>query len=73
MYIDDDQFYINPFLAADKGYTYETAAYTALVDFQDSAIPRYYGSYSLDISLEPTENKRQVRLILMEFIPGPSM
>lgn len=32
MYIDDDEFYINPFVAADKGYTYETAAYTALED-----------------------------------------
>lgn len=73
MYIDDDEFYINPFLAADKDYTYETAAYTAFEDLQGSAIPQYYGSYSLNIPLEQTEHKRQVRLILMEFIPGSSM
>lgn len=73
MYIDDDEFYINPFVAADKGYTYETAVYTALEDLQGSAIPHYYGSYSLDLPLEVTENKRQVRLTLKEFILGPSM
>lgn len=73
MYIDDDQFYINPFVAADKGYTYEAAAYTALADLQGSAIPRYYGSYSLGISSGQTRRARQVRLILMDFIPGQSM
>lgn len=73
MYIDDDQFYINPFVAADKGYTYEAAAYMALADFQSSAISRYYGSYSLEISSGQTGRKRQVRLILMDFIPGQSM
>lgn len=50
MYIDDDEFYVNPFLVADKGYAHETAAYGALYDLQGSAIPRYHGSYSLDIA-----------------------
>jgi len=57
MYIDN-HFYINPFLAADKGDTYEKAAYAALSDFEGFAIPQYYGSYSVDIPLEPTEDKR---------------
>ncbi|ODM15961.1 hypothetical protein SI65_08802 [Aspergillus cristatus] len=42
MYIDDDNFYINPFLVANKDYTNETAAYKALYDFQGSKIPQYY-------------------------------
>lgn len=78
MYIDDDEFYLNPFLVADKGYTTETAPYRALSDYQGSKIPRFYESYSLDIPLEPTddkptEDKRSVRLILVGFIPGLSM
>lgn len=72
MYIDDDNLYINLFLVANKDYTNETAAYKALSDFQGSKIPRYYGSYSLDIPLEPSA-KRSVRLILIEAIPGSSM
>lgn len=74
MYMNDDGFYINPFLVADKEYTNETAAYQALSNFEGSRIPRYYGSYSLDIHLsEPMEDKRSVRLILIELIPESSM
>lgn len=74
MYMNDDGFYINPFLVADKEYTNETAAYQALSDFQGSKIPRYYGSYSLDIPLPgPLEDKCSVRLTLIEPITGPSM
>ena len=73
MYIDDDEFYVNPFLVADKEYTHEVAAYRAFSDFQGSTIPQYYGSYSLDIPLETMENKRSVRLILIQYIPGISM
>lgn len=74
MYIDDDEFFINPFLVAEKGYTFETATYMDLSDLQGSSIPRYYGSYSLDIPLgSETTDKRSVRLILIEFIPGLSM
>lgn len=74
MYIDDDdEFYVNPHLVADKDYIHETAAYMALPEFQGSVIPQYYGSYSLDIPLGPTEDKRSVRLILIELIPGFSI
>ena len=47
MYINDDDFYVNPFLVADKGYTHETATYEVLSEYQGAAIPDYYGSYSL--------------------------
>lgn len=67
MYLDDEDFYTNPFLVADKDHTSETAVYMALSNFQGSKIPRYYGPYSLGISF------RSVRLTLIEFIPGLSM
>lgn len=74
MYMNDDGFYINPFPVADKEYTSETAAYQALSDFQGSKVSRYHGPYSLGIPLrEPMEGKRNVRLILIELIPEPSM
>lgn len=73
MYIHDDDFYINPFLVADKGYTHETAAYETLSNYQGTTIPDYYGSYSLDILTDASNYKRTVRLVLIEFIPGLSM
>ena len=73
MYIDDDDFYVNPFLVADKAYTHETATYEALAEYQGAAIPDYYGSYSLDIPIGTPGCMRTVRLILIEFIPGLSM
>lgn len=73
MYINDDDFYVNPFLVADKGYTHETATYEVLSEYQGAAIPDYYGSYSLDISTGTPLHMRTVRLILIEFIPGLSM
>lgn len=62
MYIDDDVFYVNPFLVADKGYTHETATYEVLAEYQGTAIPHYYGSYSLDIPTEGSGCMRTVRL-----------
>ncbi|GAD96612.1 conserved hypothetical protein [Paecilomyces variotii No. 5] len=72
LYAADEDNYVNPFLVADKNYTHETAAYRKLADVQGSLIPRYYGSFSLEI---PTKRQqpRYVRLILIEFIPGSSM
>ena len=74
IYMDDDGFYTNPFLVADKEYTNETAAYQALSGLQGSKIPLYYRTYSLDIPVPgPKEDKRSVRLILIDFIPEPFM
>jgi hypothetical protein len=72
LYFSDDEGYLNPFLLADTYYTHETATYTALSDLQGSLIPRYYGSFTLDITVRPSTT-RSVRLILIEFILGSSM
>ena len=69
MYINDNDFYVNPFLVADKEYTHETATYEALSEYQGAAIAEYYGSYSLDVPVEVSNDcTRTVRLILIEFI-----
>lgn len=46
MYVDDDEFNVNPFLAAAEDYSHETVAYQTLSDFQGTQISQYYGSYS---------------------------
>lgn len=71
LYAEDDG-YVNPFRFADKHYTHEAGAYAALSKFQGSKIPRFYGPYTLSIPVEQSA-ERQVRLILIEFIPGVSM
>lgn len=72
LYFDDDDLYLNPFKAVDYNYTCEVAAFETLSDLQGSTIPKYYGSYSLDIPVD-TDNKRCVHLILIELISGSSM
>ena len=71
LYFDDDG-YLNPFLCVDMNYTHEVATYTALSDLQGSVIPKYYGSFTLDIPVRPSTT-RCVRLILIEFILGLPM
>ncbi|PYH87707.1 hypothetical protein BO71DRAFT_470648 [Aspergillus ellipticus CBS 707.79] len=71
-YFDDDEGYLNPFLCVDKHYTHEVHAYEVLSDLQGTLIPRFHGSYSLEIPVEESA-KRSVRMILMEYIPGLSM
>ena len=48
LYMDDDDLYINPFRASDQDYIHEATIYEALPDLQGSAIPRYYGSYTME-------------------------
>lgn len=72
LYFDHEQDDADPFLCVDRDYSHETAAYTALSKLQGTVIPKYYGSYSLEIPVDAT-NKRFVRLILIESIPGTSM
>ncbi|GES63749.1 hypothetical protein ATEIFO6365_0007043600 [Aspergillus terreus] len=71
LYCDDDP-YINPFRCVDNHYTHEVHTYHLLSDFQGKSIPKFYGSFSLDIPTEGSE-LRTVRLILLEYIPGSSM
>lgn len=72
LYFDDDDGYVNPFSCVDQHYTHEVHAYHVLARFQGNLIPSFYGSYSLDIPCDGSE-KRTVRLILIEYIPGRSM
>lgn len=72
LYFDHDQDDADPFLCVDRDYSRETATYTALSKLQGTVIPKYYGSYSLEIPVDATR-KRFVRLILIELITGTSM
>ncbi|PWY82089.1 hypothetical protein BO70DRAFT_387225 [Aspergillus heteromorphus CBS 117.55] len=72
LYQDDDEGYLNPFLCMNKYYTHEVHAYSILSEFQGGLIPRFYGSYTLDLPVSESA-VRVVRLILIEYIPGLSM
>ncbi|OJD15413.1 hypothetical protein AJ78_04345 [Emergomyces pasteurianus Ep9510] len=72
LYFDDEEGFLNPFLCVDKHYTHETHTYGLLSKLQGEEVPRFYGSYSLNIPAGGSES-RTVRLILMEYIPGLSM
>jgi serine/threonine protein kinase len=72
LYFNDDEGYLNPFLCMDKYYTHEANAYMVLIELQDQWIPRYYGSYSLSLSVDSVHT-RTVRMILVEHIQGITM
>ena len=72
LYFDHEQDEADPFLCVDRAYTHESAVYTKIADFQGSIIPKYYGSFSLSLPVDHM-NSREVRLILMENVPGISM
>ncbi|GMG22189.1 unnamed protein product [Aspergillus oryzae] len=72
LYVNDDNGFLNPFSCVDKHYTHETAMYMTLSGLAGKQIPQFYGSFSLSIPVGQS-NRRTVRLILIEHIPGPSM
>lgn len=72
LYFDQMQDDCNPVLFTDWEYSNETAAYTALSRFQGTLVPKFYGSFTLELPAKESE-KRLVRLILMEVIPGIQM
>ncbi|PLB48792.1 hypothetical protein P170DRAFT_436500 [Aspergillus steynii IBT 23096] len=72
LYFDDQDGYLNPFRCVDKHYTHEVHTYTLLAHLQGSLIPKFYGSFSLEIP-GPGSTFRGVRLIVIEYIPGLSM
>ncbi|KAJ5908656.1 hypothetical protein N7495_001338 [Penicillium taxi] len=63
--------FISPIKLTDHDYTHECAVYEKLSEYQGKRIPRFYGSFSLDIPF--FDKIRTVRLILIEYIPGTSM
>ncbi|RAL17458.1 uncharacterized protein BO97DRAFT_409887 [Aspergillus homomorphus CBS 101889] len=72
LYFGDDEGLLNPFLCMDKYYTHEANAYKALGELHNCGIPKYYGSYSLDLLVDSTR-KRTVRMILIEHVRGMTM
>ena len=79
LYFDHQQDDGDAFKSLNSGYSYETEAYSRLSSLQGTAIPKYYGSYTTSFAVPAVEEngteqqRRHVRLILMEFIPGKSM
>ncbi|KZF24869.1 hypothetical protein L228DRAFT_243608 [Xylona heveae TC161] len=49
LYVDDEGGFLDAFSIADRHYTHETRTYIELADLQGKSIPRYYGSFSVDI------------------------
>lgn len=72
LYYDHSNDDVDPFLFVDVEYTRESAAYRYLHGKGQKCIPRYYGSYSMDISYSDHQ-LRTVRLILLEYVNGYSM
>ncbi|CAN6662492.1 hypothetical protein TRVA0_034S00628 [Trichomonascus vanleenenianus] len=82
LYLDDDDGFLDPFYIVDEHYGREVLFYREFSDLQGKLIPKFYGSFSLDIRitesfLKGIDNQglktRQARLILIELIPGSSM
>ncbi|KAF3481452.1 uncharacterized protein GIQ15_04211 [Arthroderma uncinatum] len=73
LYQDHRQDDEDPFLAVEHDYTHEAAAYTALSELQGTVIPKYYGSFTLELPIDNYETKRLVRLILLELVEGVPM
>ncbi|KAL9098240.1 MAG: hypothetical protein Q9163_006066 [Psora crenata] len=72
LYFDHNEDDGDPVISVNRDYLHETATYKALSTLQGTVIPKYYGSYSLELPVN-AHKKRLVRLILIEFIPGTSM
>ncbi|EER36676.1 conserved hypothetical protein [Histoplasma capsulatum H143] len=72
LYFDHEQDDADPFLCVDHNYSHETAAYRVLGELQGTIIPKFFGSFSLELFLNRTTSCF-VRLILIEIIPGDSM
>ncbi|KAL9049308.1 MAG: hypothetical protein Q9162_007281 [Coniocarpon cinnabarinum] len=68
------------FRNVDAQYRHEAKAYQQLEPVWSSIVPRFYGSYTADITM-PSSNiftsllprKREVRLLLLEYIRGESL
>ncbi|KAK2880684.1 hypothetical protein FQN49_000453 [Arthroderma sp. PD_2] len=69
-HVQDD---VDPFLGAEYNYSHETAAYAALSELQGHAIPKYYGSFALELPVNGYKTKRFVTLILLELVQGVPM
>ena len=71
-FYNEDDYGFNQFSAADNQHSHEVDAYKFLKEHHGNEVPRYYGSYSLSLSIDP-ERRRTVRLILIDFVEGTTM
>lgn len=72
LYFDYEEIYVDPFRFVDVEYTSESAAYRRLSTREESKIPAFYGTYTLDL-IAPPASSRSVRLILLGYIDGAPM
>ncbi|OJD28457.1 hypothetical protein ACJ73_00144 [Blastomyces percursus] len=73
LYFDHEQDDLDPFRYTDLAYSHETAAYRQLYPLEGTVIPRYYGSFTLELPIPNKRISRSIRLILIEKVPGISM
>jgi serine/threonine protein kinase len=73
LYHDHTDEGTDPFFYVDRAYTNEVAAYEMLQPLQGSMIPKFYGSFTLELSIPDRVETRTVRFILIELVPGVCM
>ncbi|OJD12221.1 hypothetical protein AJ78_07146 [Emergomyces pasteurianus Ep9510] len=73
LYFDHEQDDVDPVRYTDLAYSHETAGYRLLYPLQGIAIPRYYESFTLELTIPNKRASRSIRLILIEKVPGVSM
>ncbi|CAN6666784.1 hypothetical protein TRVA0_038S00980 [Trichomonascus vanleenenianus] len=73
LYMNDNGGSLDRFRIVDNDYTHEVRAYQDLRELQGSLIPKFYGSFSVDIPIPSSAETREVRLILLEYIQGLTM
>lgn len=72
LYYDFDEYKFDPFVSSDATYRHEVEAYHRMQPLHGKVVPRFFGSYAVDIPLPndyhiPT---RPVQAVLYEYIPG---
>lgn len=72
LYFNDEEGHLNPFLCVDWHYTHESRAYHVLSKMQGKEIPKFYGSYSIELP-SVGHTFRSVRLLLIQRIRGPNL
>ncbi|KAH7369284.1 hypothetical protein B0T11DRAFT_72230 [Plectosphaerella cucumerina] len=64
---------------ADKAFAHEAAAYMELHHFRkvkpiiDELVPKFYGTFSVRLADHDKSRRRNVRMVLMEYIPGETI
>lgn len=72
LYSDWENGRLDPFQSSDHAFAAETKAYLHLKQVYGSLVPRYFGSYSVEVPVpgDNTIHTRPVRAILYEYISG---